>query len=133
MHIINKPIMFVIAAGDMPRLKTFYADKLGMKITSDYKQDDDNWWVALDSPEGGVTITLTAGRENLQPGTMKMYFATSDITAAHKALSDKGVKVNDVKDNLFGPGSGAKWFDLEDPDGNHILVTEAQQTPFASR
>lgn len=133
MQIINKPIMFVVAAADMPKLKTFYADKLGMKVTSDYKQDDNNWWVTLDFPEGGVTITLSTNYENLQPGTMKLYFATSDITAAHKALSDEGVTVSDVKDDLFGPGSGARFFDLEDPDGNHILVTEAQQTPFASR
>ena len=28
---------------------------------------------------------------------------------AHKELSGKGVKVNEVKDDLFGPGSGVKW------------------------
>jgi len=29
--------------------------------------------------------------------TMTLYFATSDIDAAHKALSDKGVKVSEVR------------------------------------
>jgi len=28
---------------------------------------------------------------------MTLYFATSDIDAAHKALSDKGVKVSEVR------------------------------------
>jgi hypothetical protein len=33
---------------------------------------------------------------------MTLYFATSDVAAAHKELSDKSVKVNEVKD--------APWF-----------------------
>jgi predicted enzyme related to lactoylglutathione lyase len=53
---------------------------------------------------------------------MKLNFATSDIAAAHKELSAKGAKVSDVKDDLFGPGSGVKWFYLEDPDGNHVVL-----------
>ena len=36
----------------------------------------------------------------MKPGTMSVYFATSDVAAAHKELSDKGVKVNEVKDDL---------------------------------
>jgi hypothetical protein len=52
-----------------------------------------------------------------------VYFATSDVAAAHKELSGKGVKVNEVKDELFGPGSGVKWSNLEDPDGNQVLLS----------
>jgi hypothetical protein len=51
--------------------------------------------------------------------------ATSDVAAAHKELSNKGVKVNEVKDDLFGPGSGVKWFNLGDPDGNEVLLAQA--------
>ncbi len=40
----------------------------------------------------------------MSPGAMKLYFATSDVGAAHKELSAKGAKVNEVKDDLFGPG-----------------------------
>jgi hypothetical protein len=58
----------------------------------------------------------------MQPGTMTVYFATSDVSAAHMALSEKGLKVNEIKDDLYGPGSGVKWFSLEDPDGNRVLV-----------
>jgi hypothetical protein len=56
---------------------------------------------------------------------MNLYFGTSDVDAAQKALSDKGVKVNKVKDDLFGPGSGVKWFDLRDPDGNQVKVLQS--------
>lgn len=61
----------------------------------------------------------------MKPGTMSLYFASSDIDAAHKELSAKGAKVNEVKGDLYGPGSGVKWFNLEDPDGNKVFLVEA--------
>lgn len=118
-------MMFYMAVSDMPKAKEFYADKLGLKVTTDYRQDDGHWWVSLTLPEGGVTITLSTFHGNTKPGTMNLYFATSDVTAAYKELSNKGVKVNEVKDDLFGPGSGVKWFDLEDPDGNQVKLVQA--------
>jgi uncharacterized glyoxalase superfamily protein PhnB len=57
-------------------------------------------------------------REHMKPGTMTLYFSTSNIEAAYNELKAKGVRVNEVKDDLYGPGSGVKWFDLRDPDGN---------------
>jgi catechol 2,3-dioxygenase-like lactoylglutathione lyase family enzyme len=125
MQVVDKLMMFIIIVSDMPKSKAFYADKLGLKITQDYRQDDDHWWVSLILPEGGVTITLTTYHENIKPGTMTIYFATSDLAAAHKELSNKGVKVNEVKDDLFGPGSGVKWFNLEDPDSNSVYLVQA--------
>ncbi len=125
MQVINKLMMFSMIVGDMPKAKAFYAGKLGLKVTTDYRQDDDHWWVSLTLPEGGVTITITTFHENFKPGTMALYFATADIAVAHKELNDKGVKVNDVKDDLFGPGSGVKWFNLEDPDGNLVYLAQA--------
>jgi hypothetical protein len=62
----------------------------------------------------------------MKPGTMKLYLATSDAVAGHKGLNAKGANVNEVKDDLFGPGSGVKWFNLKDPDGNQILLVQAQ-------
>ena len=131
MQIVNKLFMISMAVSDMPKAKEFYADKLGLQVRSDYRQDDDNWWVTLNLPEGGVSITLaytnlvTGQHEHLQPNTLSVYLATSDLAAAHKELSDKGVKVNDIKDDLYGPGSGVKWFNLEDPNGNWVHLVQA--------
>jgi hypothetical protein len=61
----------------------------------------------------------------MKPGAMKLYFPTSDIAAAHKNLSAKSAKVNELTDDLFGPGSGVKWFNIEDPDGNQVLLVQA--------
>jgi catechol 2,3-dioxygenase-like lactoylglutathione lyase family enzyme len=125
MQVVNKLMMLRIVVSNMPKAKAFYADTLGLKITTDYRQDDDHWWVSLALPEGGASITLTTFHENVKPGKIGLYFATSDVAAAHKEFSEKGAKVNEVKDDLFGPGSGVKWFDLGDPDGNQVYVVQA--------
>jgi catechol 2,3-dioxygenase-like lactoylglutathione lyase family enzyme len=122
-QIVNKPTMFSLAVRDMPKAKAFYADTLGFKVTKDYRQDDQNWWVTLTPPEGGVSITLARyGEQIIKPGTVGLYFKTSDVAAAHQALSEKGVNVSDIQDDLFGPGSGVKFFQLEDPDGTQVTL-----------
>jgi catechol 2,3-dioxygenase-like lactoylglutathione lyase family enzyme len=125
MHVVNKLMMFSMAVSDMRKAKAFYVEKLGFKVATDYRKDDDNWWVSLTLPEGGASITLTTAHENMKPGTLKLYFATSDVAAADRELSAKGAKVNEVKNDLFGPGSGVKWFNLEDPDRNQVLLAQA--------
>ena len=116
--------MFKMAVSDMPKAKAFFADKLGLKVATDYRRDEHNWWVSLSLPEGGASIILTTAYENMKPGTMSLYFASSDVAAAHKELSAKDAKVNEVKDDLFGPGSGVRLFNLEDPDGNQVLLVQ---------
>ena len=125
MQVVDKLIRFKLAVSDMPKAKAFYADKLGLKVASDYRRDDHNWWVSLTLPQDGASIVLSTAHENMKPGTMSMYFATSDLGAAHKELSAKGAKVSDVKDDLYGPGSGVKWFNLDDPDGNQVFLVQA--------
>src|SRR5689334_5944690 len=112
MQPVNNLMMLYMAVSDMPAAKKFYADSLGLKVMQDYKQDDSNWWVSLALPEGGVTVTLSTFHGNAQPGTMNLYFSTKDIIASHKELDSRGVKINKIKDDLFGPGSGVKWFDF---------------------
>jgi catechol 2,3-dioxygenase-like lactoylglutathione lyase family enzyme len=125
MQVANKLMRFKMAVSDMPKAKAFYADKLGLKVESDYRRDDHNWWVSLTPTEGGPSIVLSTTHENMKPGTMSLYFASSDIAAAHKELSTKGAKANEVKDDLYGPGSGVKWFNLDDPDGNQVFLVQA--------
>jgi catechol 2,3-dioxygenase-like lactoylglutathione lyase family enzyme len=122
-QIVNKLSMITLAVSDMPKAKAFYADILGLKVTKDYRQDDQNWWVTLTPPEGGVVINLARyGEYNSKPGTVSVYFRTSDLAEVHKELSKRGAKVNDIQDDLFGPGSGVKFFQLEDPDGTQVTL-----------
>jgi len=123
-HTIDNLMMFSVAVTDMPKAKAFYSDKLGLKVTTDSRRDDHNWWVGLALPEGGISVILTTSHENMKPGTMKMYFKTSDVAGAHQELSAKGAKVSEVNNDLFGPGSGVKWFSAEDPDGNQVMLVQ---------
>jgi predicted enzyme related to lactoylglutathione lyase len=122
-QVVNKLSMFTLAVSDMPKAKAFYEDTLGLKVTKDFRQDDQNWWVTLTSTEGGVSINLARyGEFIVKPGSVGLYFKTSDVAAAHKELSGKGAKVNEIQDDLFGPGSGVKFFQLEDPDGTQVTL-----------
>lgn len=125
MQVVDKFTMFQMAVKDMPASKEFYADKLGLKVLKDYRQDDDNWWVSLQAPESRATITLTTYKGNMKPGNLVLYFVTSDIEAAHKELAGKGVEVGEVRDDLYGPGSGVKFFQVTDPDGDLVHIAAA--------
>ena len=128
MIVANKLTMVSVVVSGMKRAKEFYAEKLGLEVATDYRQNDDNWWVTLTLPGGGASITLarssTTSNEPPKPGTMGFYLSTSDIAAAHKELNEKGVKPSEVRDDLYGPGSGVKFFQLKDPDGNQVTFAQ---------
>jgi catechol 2,3-dioxygenase-like lactoylglutathione lyase family enzyme len=131
---VNRFIMLSIAVRDMKKAKEFYVEKLGLEVATDYRRNDDNWWVTLTLPGGGASITLARSstvKETTQPGTLSFYFSTSDIAAAHQALNEKGLTPNEIQDDLYGPGSGVKWFNLDDPDGNQVLVAQTETVPGA--
>ena len=125
---LNKLTMVSVVVSDMKRAKEFYAEKLGLEVATDYRQNDDNWWVTLTLPGGGASITLarssTTSNEPPNPGTLGLYLSTSDIAAAHKELNEKGLKTGEVRDNLYGPGSGVKFMHFQDPDGNSVTIAQ---------
>jgi len=51
MQVADTLMMFSMAVSDMPKAKAFYLDKLGFKVATDYRKDDDNWWVSLTLPK----------------------------------------------------------------------------------
>ena len=118
---IDKFVAFHMAVTDMAKAKEFYVDKLGFKLTKDYrKDDDDHWWVQLDLPGGGPSLNLTTFPENMKPGTMKFYALTPDIEATYKELQAKGVKpTSEIKDDSWG-----RWFSFDDLEGNHWRIMQ---------
>ena len=124
MQLAGKLIRLKMAVNNMPKAKAFYVDTLGLTIASDFRRDDHNWWVAVTLAGDGTSMVLTTAHENMKPGTMSLYFANSDLAAAHKEISAKGVKVGEVKTDLYGPGSGVKWFNIEDPEGNQVFLVQ---------
>ena len=117
----DKITMTLMAVSNMDKAKEFYTEKLGFKATTDYRRGNQRW-VTVVPPGGGTSITLSTYFGNLKPGKLQLYLSATNIQAAYKDLSEKGVKVNEIKDDLYGPGSGVKWFNLLDPDGNQWLI-----------
>jgi catechol 2,3-dioxygenase-like lactoylglutathione lyase family enzyme len=135
MQIANKLMMISVSVANMAKSKAFYVKKLGFEISTEYRQDDNNWWTGLTLPEGSVTLTLSragVSPESIKPGALTMYFETSDIDVANKELRDKGVEAGDVQNDLFGPGSNVKWFSMNDPDNNQLIFAEKHdpRAPF---
>jgi catechol 2,3-dioxygenase-like lactoylglutathione lyase family enzyme len=128
MTVVNQLTMVSMVVSDMQRAKEFYAEKLGLEVATDYRQNDDNWWVTLTLPGGGPNITLarssTTSNEPPQPGTLGLYLSTSNIAAAQEELSERGVQTGEVRDNLYGPGSGVKFIQFQDPDGNQVTIAQ---------
>jgi catechol 2,3-dioxygenase-like lactoylglutathione lyase family enzyme len=135
MQLANKLMMLAVNVGDMTKSKEFYVDQLGFEISTEYRQDDNNWWVTLALPEGGTTMTLSRASvspESIKSGTLAVYFETSDVDASYKDLRDKSVEVEDIQNDLFGPGSDVKWFSVKDPDGNVVFFAQKHdaRAPF---
>ncbi|MFT3891237.1 MAG: glyoxalase superfamily protein [Anaerolineales bacterium] len=128
MQIANKFTMVTVLVSDMNKAKEFYAEKLGLAIATDYRRNDNNWWVTLTLPEGGANITLARSsvthNEAPKPNTVSFYFSTSDIAAAHKELNEKGINTGEIRDDLYGPGSGVKFLQFQDPDGNQVSFAQ---------
>ncbi|SRR6266487_2208382 len=120
MKTIDKFVAFHMAVTDMAKAKEFYVDKLGFKVTKDYRKDDDHWWVQLDLSEDGPSLNLTTFPEHMKPGTMKFYASTKDVEATYKELKAKGIQpTSEIKDDEWG-----RWFGFNDPEGNLWKVVQ---------
>jgi catechol 2,3-dioxygenase-like lactoylglutathione lyase family enzyme len=125
MTTIGRLIQLMMGVKNMEESRRFYAEVLGFDVTLDYGKGDAHW-VNVSFPEGDLSLTLTTYLDkHLQPGTMSLYLATSDIQRAFDELTAKGVEPTDpISDDLFGPGSGVKWFRFTDPDGNVLTIAQ---------
>lgn len=135
MPIGSKLMMLAVNVADMPKAKEFYVKKLGFEITTEYRQDDNNWWVTVAAPQGDTVITLSRASvapTNVAAGTLSLYFEADDINTSHVSAKEAGLEVDDIQDDLFGPGSGVKWFSIADPDGNQVMFAEKHdaRAPF---
>ncbi len=125
----EKILMLTMAVTDMAKAKAFYAEQLGWSVVQDYGQGDHHW-VSLVLPGGGASLTLSTMHGNMKPGSMTLYLSTANIETTYNEYKAKGVEVDEVKNDLYGPGSGVKWFGpISDPDGNQWMMVQSEHGP----
>ena len=115
--------LVAIPVTDVDRAKDFYTNKAGFNADQDHTVSDDVRFVQLTPPGSACSIALGKGITDATPGSVEgMQLVVSDIEAAHKELSGRGVEVSEVQDFPWG-----RFVFFADPDGNKWAVQELPQ------
>lgn len=99
---------------------TFYVDTLGFSKLRDNPTPSGGRWIELAPGDDAVIVTLEPSAAEVTRGAIGIRFTTDDAEAAHAALRDAGVQVDEI---LRWPGVPA-MFAFRDPDGNAFSITE---------
>ena len=124
MQIISQLELLNLGVSDVDKSKEFYADKLGLKVKTERKFGTQHF-VSMELP-GGVILNIMNVLEHKQPGIYKLGFSTTDVAAALQELAAKGLKPTKEGDDYNSwnrtDGKGDPYFELDDPDGNRVLI-----------
>jgi catechol 2,3-dioxygenase-like lactoylglutathione lyase family enzyme len=113
--------LVAVPVTDVDRAKDFYTEQFGFNLDHDHQVTDDLRFVQLTPPGSACSIAIGTGIVDAEPGSIKgLQLVVSDIEAAHKELSDRGVQTSDVQDFPWG-----RFLFLADPDGNGWSIQQA--------
>ncbi len=109
-----------VNVGDQDAALRFFTHTLGFQIHVDGDTPAGRW-IIVAPPDGNVAISLVANPDAAGVDT-GIRFGTTDATAAHQTLADRGVSVGDllVWDDM------PPMFSFDDPDHNRFYVIEDQ-------
>ena len=125
----------VIHVSDVERSKQFY-QRLGWRLDADDAPANDVRIVQFTPPGSGCSVTFGKGITPAAPGSAAAALVVSDIEAAHKEVTGRGVNASEMwhgapfppEARLKGPDpkrtSYGSFFAFNDPDGNTWLVQE---------
>src|ERR1700704_5975808 len=113
--------LVAVPVTDVDRAKAFYTDKVGFNADHDYPVKEGLRFVQLTPPGSACSIVIGEGITTTPPGTLQgLQLVVTDIQAAHKHLTDRGVEVSEVQDFPWG-----LFVFFKDPDGNGWAVQQA--------
>ena len=110
-----------ISASDMKKAKTFFADKLGLKVTTDSAEYG---WLELQGKDGGFTMGVgKADAQNpIKAGQNAVIcFDVDNIEETKKELEAKGVK---FMGNIEEVPGHVKLATFADEDGNVFQLAQ---------
>jgi predicted enzyme related to lactoylglutathione lyase len=108
-----------VCVTDQDRALDFY-EALGFEKSSDRQMGEDERWLTVTLPGAQTGITLR--RDPSGAGQGSFVFSTHDIAALYDGWSEKGISFKE-------PPTPQMWgvqAILEDPDGNTIVVVQAE-------
>jgi catechol 2,3-dioxygenase-like lactoylglutathione lyase family enzyme len=121
---ITKVGRVCVTIADTDRALDFYAGKLGFEKVVDEPMGPDMRWVEVAVSGAETTIALAPPPPGQEAGGAQtgIILDTTDVDAAHAALKEAGVDVDDEVTRYGGPVPPMFW--LRDPDGNSLIVVQ---------
>jgi catechol 2,3-dioxygenase-like lactoylglutathione lyase family enzyme len=121
---ISKVGRVCVTVADTNRALDFYVGKLGFEKVVDEPMGPDMRWVEVQVGGAETTIALAPPPQGQEAGGSQtgIILDTSDVDAAHAALKEAGVDVDDDVSRYGGPVPPMFWF--RDPDGNSLIVVQ---------
>jgi len=127
--------VLVVPVSDVDRAKEFY-QRLGWRLDEDVTPMEGLRLVQFTPPGSNASVTFGQGVTPAAPGSALAALTVSDIEAAHKDLTGRGIDALEVwhgaplppeaRQPGVDPGraSYGSFTSFEDPDGNTYLVQE---------
>jgi|SRR5215210_4518101 len=110
---------------DVDRAKRFYVEQVGFHDDHDYQVSDSLRFVQLTPPGSACSIVLGTGITSMAPGSQQgLQVVVSDIEAAKRELSGRGVVTSEIDDQAWG-----RFIFFSDPDGNSWSVQQIPPRP----
>ncbi|ALG12383.1 glyoxalase superfamily protein [Kibdelosporangium phytohabitans] len=118
--------LVAVPVSDVDRAKAFY-EQVGFNADHDHVVDEDIRFVQLTPPGSACSIAIGKGLSDAEPGSVKgLQVVVTDIEAAHKALTERGIEVSEIADLPWG-----SFVYFADPDGNSWAVQQGQPRSHA--
>ena len=135
-----------LSVNDVDQAAAFYTERVGFTLDVDYHPTPGFRVVQLTPPGSACSVQIGVGLTDAPPGSARTtYLTVTDIEAAHRELTERGVKISEIRhkspvDNWEGgwqPGTDparrdyASLADFADPDGNTWVIQEIGHRPPA--
>jgi catechol 2,3-dioxygenase-like lactoylglutathione lyase family enzyme len=115
-----------VSVADSERALAFYGGTLGLEKVVDMPMGPDMRWIEVRFPGAETTIALAPPPPGQEAGGQQTGIGldTTDVEADHAALQAAGVDVDAEISRMGGEVPPMFW--MRDPDGNSIIVVQAQ-------
>lgn len=118
--------LIALPVEDVDRAIAFYVAQLGWNLDHDVTVSDEVRFVQVTGPGSACSIAIGKGLiQGDQAPITTLQAVVTDIEAAHRSLTERGVAVSDIDDQPWG-----SFVSFADPDGNAWAIQ--QVVPRAS-